>query len=104
MVLRAVMTLVDERNAEGDKFIELAVEGSSHAGVKSKEILQHLGTMGQRLLHVAGLAAKSAIIDLAYFLRRGFRANQTNACHRVLRERDLTFLHFPSSQNTRFRA
>jgi hypothetical protein len=35
MVLNAVVASVDERDAQVDEFIELAIEGASHAGIEA---------------------------------------------------------------------
>ncbi len=75
------MASIDQRDADVDQFIELAVEGASHAGVEVEKILKHLRAMGQRFLHVAGLAAKSFLVNLPHFRIRFFRADQADARH-----------------------
>jgi hypothetical protein len=56
MVLGSIVALVKERNAQIDHLVQLAIERAADAGVEGQEVLQHIGTVRQRLLHVAGLA------------------------------------------------
>src|SRR5258708_20418506 len=84
VVLRAVAASVDERNAEINQFVQLAVEGASHAGVEAKKVLKHLGTMSQGLMHIARLAAKHLFVNLLHFRIRRLPADQSNAFHPLL--------------------
>src|SRR5580698_962202 len=83
-MLDAVVASVDQRHAKVDEFIELAIEGTSDAGVETKKILKHLGAVGQGFLRVAGLAAKRFLVDLFHFVTGGFGADQTDASHCIL--------------------
>src|SRR5207245_4446089 len=54
MMLGAIPAAVDQRNAEIDKFIQLAVERAPHAGIKAEKILEHFRAVRQRFLRIAG--------------------------------------------------
>src|ERR1700722_13222202 len=84
-MLGAVIAAVDQRHAEVDEFVELAVERSAYAGVEGKKVLQHLRTVGQGFVDIAGFAAESFFVNLVDFGRGGFRGNQGDAGHRSSR-------------------
>jgi hypothetical protein len=81
-MLRAVVALIDERNAKVDEFIQFAVERSTYACIEASEILKHLRAMSKGLLHIPRFTAKSFLIDFANFRRSVLRCNQTYTCHR----------------------
>src|SRR5438445_8183288 len=67
MMLGAIMAAVDQRNAEIDKFIQLAVERAPHAGIKAEKLLEHFRAVRQLFLRIAALAAPRAIVNLFDF-------------------------------------
>ena len=75
VVLRAVMASVNQRDAQINQFIELAVQRAPNACIKRQEILQHLRTMRQRLLRIAWFAAKSLLVDFLHLGIRRFQAD-----------------------------
>jgi hypothetical protein len=80
-MLGAIMAAIDDRHANVDEFMQLAVERPPHAGIETEKILEHLRTVRQRFLRIAWLAAEHAIVnqfDLGIGL---FRFNQCDACH-----------------------
>src|SRR5580693_10648549 len=80
-MLGAVIAAVDQRHAEVDEFVELAVKRSAYAGVEGKKVLQHLRTVGQGFVDIARFAAESFFVNLVDFGRGGFRGNQGDAGH-----------------------
>ena len=82
------MASVDQGDAEINQFIELAVERAADAGIEAEKILKHLRAVRQSLLHIAGLAAKSFFVDLLDFRACRFGADQGDARHQVLQDRE----------------
>ena len=83
-MLGAVVASVNQRHTKVNEFVELAVEGSAHTGVERQEIFEHLRAMGQRLLRVAGLAAKRLFVDFLDFGARLLGTDQADTRHRIL--------------------
>ena len=69
MVLSAIMAAIDQRDAKINKFIQLAIKRAAHAGVEAEKIFEHLRTVRQRFLRIAGFAAERAIVNLFDFGR-----------------------------------
>src|SRR5437667_4534105 len=75
MMLGAIPAAINERYANVDEFIELPVQRAPDAGIEAEKILEHLRTVLQLFLRVAGLAAERAIV-------RGKTHSQPARCDR----------------------
>src|SRR6267378_675728 len=84
MVLQAVMALVDHRSPDVDEFVELAVERAADTGVETEKVLQHVGTVRERFLHVARLALQFLVVDFFDFGRSLVGLDECDACHKYL--------------------
>jgi len=86
MVLQAVAAPVDHGDADINQFIHLALERAAHTGVEAEKVLKHVGTVRQRLLHVARSAFQLLLIDLLYFGCGMFGFDERDSRHGVLEE------------------
>ena len=81
-MLQAIAALIDQRDANIDEFVELAVERTADRGIEAQEVLERLRPVRHGLLHIAGLAAKLLLVDLLDLGRSVFWFDQRNTGHK----------------------
>ena len=69
MMLHAVVTTVDHRDADVHHLVQTPVERAPYAGVKRQNGLQHIRPVSHQLLKTARLAFHCLLIDLTHLGR-----------------------------------